>query len=104
MKAWWLLAAASLALLIALLVVIALMVLGYVAPGPAAGGAFVCAVGLVALTNAFRCEECRKSVFRRDLFKYGTALGEAASYMTFWPERCCSRCGEASFGLHGGRK
>ena len=106
MKAWLLLTASSLSLLLIFLAVIALMILGYVGPGPASAVAFVCVVGMLILNHAVRCYECGKSTFRRDVLTPGTVLGEMASYSAFLPERRCSRCGGMTFHVENlfGRK
>jgi hypothetical protein len=97
MKSWLLLTASSLSLLLIFLGVIGLMIVGYVGPGPASAAAFVCMAGMLILNHAVRCDECQKSAFRRDVLTPGTVLGETVSYMSFWPERRCSRCGAATF-------
>ena len=99
MRSWWLLTASSLSLLLIFVALIALMAFGSIGPGPASAGAVVCLAGMLVLTTTVRCDECDKSAFRRDLFTPGTALGETASYLTFWPERRCSRCGATSFDV-----
>jgi hypothetical protein len=48
----------------------------------------------IALAGALlcRCKVCGKSVFRRELNPFGSALGAMLNPLVLWPEERCSRC------------